>query len=117
MTYTFSDDCISDLHKDAYGFRPKVGFWTRWASATDAEKQQEWDWLVQVLERSMEEEKLNFQSCIARFEERLAGLLELGAKDTAMAIRWLDEAYQTNGDLEFLEWNLGLPFGHLKTVA
>ncbi len=117
MTYTYSDDCISDLHKDAYGMRPGEGFWQRWSTATDAEKQQEWDWLVQVLERSMEEEKLNFQSNIARFEERLAGLLELGAKDTAMAIRWLDEAYQTNGDLEFLEWNLGLPFGHLKTVA
>jgi len=118
MNYTFSDDCISDLHKDAYGFRPKMGFWTRWSTATDAEKQQEWDRLVQVLEQSIEEEKINFQSSIARLEDRIQGLIELGAKNRAMAIRWLDEAFRTNGDTEFLEWHLGVPYGYLtKTVA
>ena len=40
-TYTFCEDSISDLHKDAYGMRPGEGFWQRWREATDDEKQAE----------------------------------------------------------------------------
>ena len=112
-TYTFSDDLISDLHKDAYGMRPGQGFWERWATATDDEKQEEWDWLCQALTLTMAEEEDNQRTCIARLENRIATLMECGAKDRAMAIRWLDEAYSTGGDIEFLEWNLGVPFGYL----
>lgn len=112
--FTFSDDLISDLHKDAYGHRPGEGFWHRWANASDAEKQEQWDWLCQVLERNAEEEAANHRTCIARLEDRIAQLIQCGAKDRAMAIRWLDEAYQTQGDTEFLEWNLGVPFGYLQ---
>ena len=114
QTYTFCENTISDLFKDAYGSRPGEGFWTRWHGATDAEKQAEWNWLCQVLERNREEDELNYQSCIARLEERITQLTECGARDRAMAIRWLDEAYDTGGDISFLEWNLGVPYGYLK---
>lgn len=110
--YTFCDDSISDLYKDAYGSRPGEGFWERWAMATDAEKQEEWDWLCQVVEQEQARQEVNYNSCIARFEDRIAALMEAGAKNRAMAIRWLDDAYETNGDISFLEWNLGLPFNY-----
>jgi hypothetical protein len=113
-TYTFSDDIISDLHKDAYGFRPSESFWEFWSTASDAEKQKEWDHLVERLNQSMEEEEANHRSCIARLEDRIAGMIAIGAKDRAMAIRWLDEAYDTQGDMQFLEWNLGVPYGYFK---
>ena len=112
--YTFSDDLISDLMKDAYGCRPGEGFWARWAEATDEEKQKEWDWLLLVLKRNAEEEQANHRTCIARLEDRIEQLIQCGAKDRAMAIRWLDEAYQTQGDTEFLEWHLGVPYGYLR---
>ena len=111
--YTF-EELISDLHKDAYGFRPDQGFWDRWLEATDDEKQAEWDWLCQVLEQEQARQEINYNSCIARLEERIVKLQECGARNRAMAIRWLDEAYQTDGDISFLEWNLGVPYGYLK---
>lgn len=110
--YTFCDDSISDLYKDAYGMRPGDGFWERWATATDAEKQEEWDWLVQVVQRNIEADKIDQGIAINFLEERIAALIECGARDRAMAIRWIDEAHETNGDLEFLAWNLGLPFNY-----
>ena len=113
-TYTFSDDLISDLHKDAYGFRPGEGFWQRWAEATDAEKQEEWDWLVQAMAANMRAEQEDQERAILIFEKRIRDLIDLGARNRAMAIRWLDEAYETQGDMEFLEYNLDLPFGYFK---
>ena len=112
--YTFDEDSISDLFKDAYGSRPGQGFWDRWLEASDEEKQAEWDWLCQVLEQEQARQEINYNSCIARLEERITKLQECGAKNRAMAIRWLDEAYDTGGDISFLEWHLGVPYGYLK---
>lgn len=112
--FTFSDDLVSDLHKDAYGFRPSESFWRTWKTSTDAQKQSEWDRLAAHMQLAMEQDAANHRTCIARLEDRIAQLIQCGAKDRAMAIRWLDEAYQTHGDTEFLEWNLGVPFGYLR---
>lgn len=112
--YTFCEDSISDLFKDAYGSRPGQGFWDRWLEASDEEKQAEWDWLCQVLEQEQARQEINYNSCIARLEERITKLQECGAKNRAMAIRWLDDAYDTGGDISFLEWHLGVPYGYLK---
>ena len=112
--YTFCEDSISDLFKDAYGSRPGQGFWDRWLEASDEEKQAEWDWLCQVLEQEHARQEINYNSCIARLEDRIASLMEAGAKNRAMAIRWLDDAYDTGGDISFLEWHLGVPYGYLK---
>ena len=113
-TYTFCEDSISDLFKDAYGTRPGQGFWERWNQATDDEKQAEWNWLYQALERRIEEENEEHQECIAQLENRIASLIELGARDRNMALRWLMEAYECNGDWQFLEWNLGVPYDYTR---
>lgn len=115
--YTFSDDLISDLFKDAHGCRPGEGFWTRWAQATDDEKQAEWDWLVQVVKLNAEADRVDQENAIHFLEERIATLIECGARDRAMAVRWLDEAHETNGDMEFLEWNLGVPFKYFAKTS
>lgn len=114
MTYTFCEDTVSDLHKDAYGMRPSEGFWQRWREATDVEKQIEWDRLCQVLERRLEENEEEKQECIAQLENRIASLIELGARNRNMALRWLMQAYECNGDWEYLEWNLGVPYDYTR---
>lgn len=115
--YTYCEDTISDLHKDAYGFRPSQGFWQRWDQASADEKQAEWDSLVREMENREREEKQEQQQCIAALEDRIANLMECGARNREMAIRWLDQAYESNGDTEFLEYCLGVPFGYLRGVA
>jgi hypothetical protein len=37
-------------------------------------------------------------------------MLTLGAKDMDMAMRWIHEAEDTNGDSDYLAWTLGLPY-------
>ncbi|CAB4140867.1 hypothetical protein UFOVP395_202 [uncultured Caudovirales phage] len=48
MTHTFDESLVSDLHKDAYGFRPDSQYWSKWSSMTATEKQAEFDRLMQA---------------------------------------------------------------------
>ena len=49
-TYTFSDQLVSDLHKDAYGYRPSEAFWLDWSRGTDDDRQSMWDDLLWVVD-------------------------------------------------------------------
>ena len=111
--YTFDEDLISDLHKDAYGFRPSQSFWSTFAAANPDQKQAIWDDLLESLEATVARERAEQQRAVKDFEVQLSNLLISGAKDFAMALRWLHEAYDTNGDNDYLEFRLGLPYGHL----
>ena len=44
------------------------------------------------------------------FEMRMLSLLQTGAKDREMALRWIHEAEGSNGDDEYLCFLLGLPY-------
>lgn len=46
---------VSDLHKDAYGFRPVQTFWTEWELLDDEGKQAVWDYMVRALDSYIEE--------------------------------------------------------------
>ena len=48
MTHTYDESLVSDLHKDAYGFRPGTQYWTDWSFMTAAEKQTEFERLMQA---------------------------------------------------------------------
>lgn len=111
--YTFDEDLISDLHKDAYGFRPSQSFWSFFAAANAEQKQAIWDDLLETLEATVAREKAAEARAIESFNERMSTMLKSGAKDFETAIRWLHEAYDTDGDDEFLEYRLGLPYRHL----
>lgn len=112
--YTFCNDSISDLFKDVYGMRPRDGFWERWNSATDDEKQAEWDWLCQALERVIEEEKAAEKACIEKFERHVTNTICMGARDRETALKWIMDASSANGDWEYLCYDYGLPFGYFS---
>lgn len=116
--YTYDDELVSDFHKDAYGFRPSESYWEWWVSCTPDEKQAEWKRLGEAMDAREAERREEEANAIEQFEEQIYTLMECGARDRAMAIRWLDEAYETNGDMDFLAYNLGLPYRYLtKTVT
>ena len=56
MQYTYSDDIISDLHKDARGVRPDEYFWEEWTQSPPESKQFIWDKLVAEMEYKEKEE-------------------------------------------------------------
>lgn len=113
--FTYDDDTFSDLHKDAYGFRPRGAAYARWEAMTPAEKQAEWDYLCNVLERNqLEERRQELEAAIA-FERRVEETIKTGAGDRETAIRWIKDAENVLGDYDendALCWAVGLPFGY-----
>jgi hypothetical protein len=114
MDYTFDNDTVSDLHKDAYGFRPSELFWEEWIGATDAERQAIWDSLERALEVSMEIERETEQRAIERFEALVRVNIDAGAEDRETALRWIMDNTKCNGDWEFLCWEYGLPYRYFE---
>ncbi len=46
MIYTYDELIVSDLHKDAYGYRPREWFWEQWDAYSDDDKKIVWDNLL-----------------------------------------------------------------------
>lgn len=111
--YTFDEHTISDLHKDAYGFRPSQSFWSTFAAANPDQKQAIWDDLLESLEATVARERQEQARAAERFEHLIADLIRCGAKDFEMAIKWLHEAHDTNGDDDYLEFMLGLSYKYI----
>lgn len=112
--YTFDANIVSDLHKDAHGFRPKSLFWAEWNAASDDQKQRIWDGLIDDLNQSNIEEGLREQAAIAATEVRIQAIMATVVGSTREdAIRFLHDVYDTRGDVNFLEFELGVPYGYL----
>ena len=114
--YTFDENILSDLHKDAYGFRPRSEeFWNAWDSADADGKQRIWDGLLDAADRAAENEREMQIEAIHDLEDRIKFMQSTVVGCTRDdAIRYLHDVYKTNGDLEYLEWNLGILYGYLS---
>jgi hypothetical protein len=103
------------MYKDAYGFRPRhvdTGSWTL------ADFDREFADLDKVMTANAASEKIAEAKAVEAFERRVAELISMGAKDSEMALRWIHEAEDTNGDDSYLAWTLGLPYMYFrKTVT
>ena len=106
--------CIySDMHKDAYGFRPRndVSAWT----LEDFEA--EFAIMQKTIKEDMEREAAEQEQAVHDLEMRIQSLMMMGAKSRDMAINWLHQAYDTNGDDEYLCYHLNVPYGYFKKAA
>ena len=84
--FTFNENLISDLYKDAYGSRSASAMWP--VNGTDAEKQAEWDRVCDIVELEIEAQKLRQDYAKHDFEESIAKCLSVGAKNRKQAIEW-----------------------------
>jgi hypothetical protein len=91
MAYTFDSNIVSDLHKDARGFRPSEYFWEEWDQCGDDNRQAMWDGLLRELEDTMAEDRRREAVALARFEDLLARTRQAGAGDDETAVRWILE--------------------------
>ena len=103
-----------DMHKDAYGFRPRGIDTTTW---TEADFEAEFKRMGQHIEREEALRKQREFKAEVDFEMRVQILLGMGADDREMALRWIHEAEGTNGDDEYLCWTVGLPYGYFRKRA
>jgi len=94
--YTFDENIVSDLYKDAYGHRPGEYFWADWDACNDDAKQHLWDRLVDAVGESIREEQHYHNMAIAEFEG------------------WVKQTMKIVVDFEYLEHCLGVPYGYLS---
>ena len=113
-TYTFDNDLISDLHKDAHGYRPRERFWAFWSDATDAEKQAEWDELLIAMDNRNQQYIIDQNNAITDFELLVANTIINGAMGRQQAISWLMDASEVSGDYEYFCFQHGLPYSYFK---
>jgi len=100
-----------DLYKEAYGVRPRGIDTSTW---TEDMFNKEFEELTRVIDREYDLRKQSQNKAEVDFEMRVQSIMACGAKDRAMALRWIHEAEGTNGDDDFLCWTLGLPYGYFR---
>ena len=113
--YTFDEQIVSDLHKDARGYRPTEYFWEEWSQTGDDTRQAMWDNLLEELAAETARQKDAYARAEIHFHQRVQGLMLAGAEDELTAIRWILEAEPfTENDLaygsDYVAWHFGLPY-------
>jgi hypothetical protein len=96
-----------DMYKDAHGFRPRHIDTSTW---TLEQFDREFEELAEVMKANDIAKGIEEAIAVEKFERRVAEMISIGAKDMNMAMRWIHEAEDTQGDNDYLAWTLGLPY-------
>jgi len=112
MVYTFDNDTVSDLHKDAYGSRPGAGWWGRWHAMSDAMKQEEWDHLLAAAEREANEEREAEERARVRWDAHINQMMLDHGIDRATALRWDMQAMGAGGDEGYYCYLWGISYAN-----
>lgn len=109
--FTFDIDLYSDLHKDAYGFRPR-NHWFYDEATADEDRQLLWEQAIEDLELRMEEDRRREAAAVEQFEAAVDRYIETGAADRETAIRWMVAAggWEREYDPGYIVYCLGLPY-------
>ena len=102
-----------DMYKDAYGVRPRGVDTTSW---TEAQFEAEFALLGKEIDSNYKEQLAREEVASHDFEMRILSLLQSGASDREMALRWIHEAEGSNGDEEYLCYLVGLPYGYFRVA-
>ena len=104
-----------DMHKDAYGVRPRGIDTSSW---TESDFEAEFVSLSDTINADYKQQLAQEAVASHDFEMRVLSLLQTGATDRDMALRWIHEAEGSNGDDEYLCFLLGLPYRYfIKETA
>jgi len=98
-----------DFYKEAHGFRPRGIDTSSW---TVEQFQAEFTELGRICKQNAEFRAEDEARAAVKFETRIAELIASGAGDRATAIRWVAEAEDADGDMEYLCFLLGLEYGY-----
>ena len=90
--YTYSEELVSDLHKDAWGHRPTPYFWHIWENGDKDFKQKKWDELIVDMEVNDKAIYLAKKQKATELVKRIKETCKLGAKTYKNALRWILDA-------------------------
>lgn len=101
-------DEYCDLHKDVYGVKAR---WIYEREVTVEEMKRMLGFLERQYAIEVEQEKQRTARAEEAARAQIRILMQYGAQDVAMAIRWLHEAQDTLGDNRFLDFDMGCEYG------
>jgi hypothetical protein len=101
-------DEYCDYHKDVYGVKAR---WIYEREVTVEEMKRMLDSLSREYRVQAEIERQRTARAEEAAREQIRILMQYGAQDVAMAIRWLHEAQETEGDNRFLDFDMGCEYG------
>ena len=109
MAYTYCEDIFSDMHKDAYGFRPRNH---EFYDATPDRKQEIWDAVYTDVLFEIEREAREKEIALEQFEREVTQTISYGAGDRATALRWMTQnaLFRDEQDVEHWVWDKGILF-------
>jgi hypothetical protein len=115
MAYTFDENTVSDLHKDARGYRPDEYFWEEWTQVGDDGRQMIWDSLCQELEDSMAAERDSQARALENFRAQIKAMRKLGAETERQAIKWIFHAqkldrYDLQYGADYVAYHFGMSY-------
>lgn len=110
MAFTFDSKLLSDLYKDAYGFRPSMLFMNSWAAMADEQKQATWDELVVRVEEECERERRMQDLAHERWSAHLAQLMTDNGISYATALRWDMAAMDCGDDAGYYCYKWGISY-------
>ena len=115
MAYTFDSNIVSDLHKDARGFRPSEYFWEEWDQCGDDNRQAMWDSLCRELEETMAAERAAEARALENFKAQIKEMRKLGAETTRQAIKWIFHAegmdrYDLQYGADYVAYHFGMNY-------
>jgi len=96
-----------DMYKDAHGIRPRGIDTSNW---TELAFNSEFEYLARMIADNNLLQVAAEEKAVIAFEMRVQTVIACGAKDRAMALRWIHEAEGSNGDDEYLCYLVGLPY-------
>ena len=101
-----NDLCLSDMHKDAYGYRPRINFndgtWTQESFDTFVER------TGAALRFEIEESKIRDAERKADFESRISGYCTDFGITRETAMRWDMDASDCDGDVDYYLYLQGM---------
>lgn len=100
-----------DFYKDVHGIRPR---WMNYDEMSEADIEAELESLSKQSEIQAREEAIAHAAAAEDVEHVILNLQMSGAKTREMAIKWLHEANNTDGDDDYLCYHLGLPYGYFN---
>jgi hypothetical protein len=105
---------FSDFYKEAHGFRPRHINTSTW---TVEDFDREFEVLADICKDNAARRVAEEAAAVTKLEARIASLLQSGAADRATAIRWIGEAEECGGDMEYLCFLVGVHYGYFKEAA
>ena len=106
-TYTYDSNIVSDLHKEAFGFRPSQGFMEAWKDMRPYEKQEEWDSLIAAMEETSAREKQMEEEALVSFKDQIKSVMTICNCNWKSAVRHLQDA-DGEKDLAHFLWGQGI---------